>query len=104
MRGRAGSRRLSFRGELRFGPVQGGFDNGRFDEFDESRFSCALSSSMRAVSLAVVAVKPTVKFAIASVCDIDRACSTTRARVVSRRELGHIRDRHPQQERAWAAV
>ena len=58
---------LAERGGLRLEPVQGGFDDGGFEEFDESRFNCALSSSMRAVSLVMVAVR----LAIASACDAD---------------------------------
>jgi hypothetical protein len=64
-------RPLGLRGGLRLGLTPGAFDDGGFEEFDESRFSRALSSSMRAVSSVMVAVKLAVKFAIASACAAD---------------------------------
>ena len=51
------------------GLTPGAFDDGGFEEFDESRFSRALSSSMRAVSSVMVAAK----LAMASACDADIA-------------------------------
>ena len=66
-----GLRPLGLRGGLRLRLTPGAFDDGGFEEFDESRFSRALSSSTRAVSLLMVAVKLAVKFAIASACADD---------------------------------